>query len=164
MEESAFEQMAAGLRRRAVDASRACGTDPMAADDIAQDVMLRLWSMRDELDRYSSVGGLAALMAKRLSLNRRRDERMPDTGSDPRQLVSTTAGPQEALEEKENAEWLDRKMAELPTTQHTILYMRQVERRSSKEIAALLGISEASVSTLLARARKALFEEMKLRL
>ena len=39
--------------------------------------------------------------------------------------------------------------------------MRQVEHRSNAEIARLLGIGEASVSTLLARARHKMLEEIR---
>ena len=78
-------------------------------------------------------------------------------------IVTLSTGPHELLEAKEDAEWLERRISQLPTTQHTLLYMRQVERRSHKELSALLGISEASVSTLLARARRTLLEEIKQR-
>ena len=47
--------------------------------------------------------------------------------------------------------------------QRAIETMRQVEHRSCQEIAQLLGISDASVRTLLSRARRTLFEEIKKR-
>ena len=71
--------------------------------------------------------------------------------------------PQEELETKENEEWFSAKLQKLPTTQRTLLYMRQVERKSHEEIATLLGIETTSVSTLLARARRTLLEEIKRR-
>lgn len=163
MEESAFEQIAVRLRRKAVDVSRTYGLDTAAAEDIAQDVMLKLWSMRDELDGYSSPEGLVARIAGRLALNSMRRRHTVAIGTDEQRMVSLSAGPEEHLEEHEGEEWLTRKIEALPSTQHTILYMRQVERRTHGEIAALLGIKETSVSTLLARARKTLFDEMKRR-
>lgn len=48
MKDSEFEQMAVRLRRKAMKASLAYGIGPMASEDIAQDVMLKLWVMRDE--------------------------------------------------------------------------------------------------------------------
>jgi RNA polymerase sigma-70 factor (ECF subfamily) len=78
-------------------------------------------------------------------------------------IVSLTSSPQEELEAKENEEWLTLKLQQLPTTQRTLLYMRQVERKSHEEIAQLLGIETTSVSTLLARARRTLLEEIKRR-
>jgi RNA polymerase sigma-70 factor (ECF subfamily) len=78
-------------------------------------------------------------------------------------IVSLTTSPQEVLEMKEDDKWLSEKLQQLPTTQRTLLYMRQVERRSHEEIATLLGIETTSVSTLLARARRTLLEEIKRR-
>ena len=131
------------------------------AEDIAQDVMLRLWQMHDELDRYDSVEALVALMAKHQLRNHQR--RKPSEALDEAIVVSLNTSPHEELESKENDEWLSAKLQQLPTTQRTLLYMRQVERRSHEEIARLLGIEITSVSTLLARARRTLLEEIKRR-
>ena len=69
--------------------------------------------------------------------------------------------PQQLMEEKENEEWLDQRLRQLPSRQYAILWMRQVERRSCDEIARLLGIGETSVRTLLSRARHQLREDLK---
>ena len=58
-------------------------------------------------------------------------------------------------------EELEQRIKELPSTLHAVLKMRQDEKYSNKQIAALLGIKETSVSTLLARARRQLLEEIK---
>lgn len=163
MEESAFEQIARRLREKAMTSCRCLGMDSADAEDIAQDVMLKLWSMRKDLDKYKSVDSLAALMAKHLALNAKRDRKTVANEDAFGRIATATAGPAERLETKENEEWLKRKMADLPTTQHTILYMRQVERRDNHEIARILGIGETSVSTLLARARRTLMEELRKR-
>ena len=110
--------MARTWREKALSVSIHYGAGRDEAEDIAQDVMLRLWQMHQELERYQSV---------------------------------------------ENERWLQSRLDSLPTTQRTLLYMRQVERRSHEEIATLLGIEPTSVSTLLARARRTLLEEIKRR-
>ena len=71
--------------------------------------------------------------------------------------------PHDELEMREDEAWLQTRVQQLPTTQRTLLYMRQVERRTHEEIASLLGIEITSVSTLLARARRSLLEEIKRR-
>ena len=131
------------------------------AEDIAQDVMLRLWQMHEELERFRSVEAIVALMAKHLIRNHQR--RKPSEVLDEAMIVSMNTSPHEVLETKENEEWLSAKLQQLPTTQRTLLYMRQVERKSHEEIATLLGIEITSVSTLLARARRTLLEEIKRR-
>jgi len=161
MDRNAFEQQARSWREKALDVSLSCGAGRDEAEDIAQDVMLRLWQMHDELDRYDSVKALAALMARHLLRNHQR-RRQPET-LDEATIVNITTSPHDMLEMKENDEWLIKRLQELPTTQRTLLFMRQVERRSHEEIARLLGIEITSVSTLLARARRTLLEEIKRR-
>ena len=161
MERSAFEQKARTWREKALKASRHYGAGEDMAEDIAQDVMLRLWQMHDELERFRSVEAIVTLMAKHTlrNLQRRRTAESLEEAT----IVSLTSSPQEELEAKENEEWLIMKLQQLPTTQRTLLYMRQEERRSHEEIAQLLGIETTSVSTLLARARRTLLEEIKRR-
>jgi RNA polymerase sigma-70 factor (ECF subfamily) len=161
MERSAFEQKARTWREKALSVSRHYGAGIDEAEDIAQDVMLRLWQMHEELERFRSVEAIVALMAKHLIRNHQR--RKPSEVLDEAMIVSMNTSPHEVLETKENEEWLSAKLQQLPTTQRTLLYMRQVERKSHEEIAILLGIEVTSVSTLLARARRTLLEEIKRR-
>ena len=161
MDKTAFEQQARSWRQKALNVSMSCGAGKDEAEDIAQDVMLRLWQMHDELERYNSIEALAALMARHLLINHKR-RRRPETLNEA-MIVSITASPHEQLEMKEDDQWLTKRLEQLPTTQRTLLYMRQVERRTHEEIAQLLGIETTSVSTLLARARKSLFEDIKRR-
>ena len=161
MERSAFEQKARTWREKALEVSMHYGAGKDEAEDIAQDVMLRLWQMHEELERFRSVEAIVALMAKHLIRNHQR--RKPSEVLDEAMIVSMNTSPHEVLETKENEEWLSAKLQQLPTTQRTLLYMRQVERKSHEEIAILLGIEVTSVSTLLARARRTLLEEIKRR-
>ena len=161
MDKSAFEQQARTWRQKALMVSHSCGAGRDEAEDVAQDVMLRLWQMRDELADGAKVEGLVTLMARHLTRNHQR--RRPSEQLDEAAVVALGTGPHELLETKENEAWLAVRLQRLPTTQRTLLYIRQVERRSHEEIARLLGIELTSVSTLLARARRSLLEDIKRR-
>lgn len=163
MEQSAFEQIAPLLRQKACQASRFQGADEAEAEDIAQEVMLRLWQMHEELSVGSRLGNLVSLMARNQTIDHQRKARTISLSEEQSRRLRTMATPATTLEEAEDEEWLRQKLKQLPTTQHTILYMRQVERLTAQEIAVRLGIAETSVSTLLARARRALLEEIKKR-
>ena len=151
--------MAKELRLLAEKSSRALLSDDADAEDVAQDVMVRLWSMCGEL-RSDSVKGLASLMARRMSLNvlRRRQQEMHEALAE-EPLEGDT--PFEHLHEKEMAAWLEKRLQSLPSTQRIVLRMRQVERRSRSEIASILGLEVHSVETLLSRARRELLNEIK---
>ena len=161
MDKTAFEQQARTWRKKALSVSMSCGAGREEAEDIAQEVMLRLWQMHDDLERYDSIEALAALMARHLLINHQR-RRKPEALNEA-MIVSLNISPHEQLEMKEDDRWLTKRLEQLPTTQRTLLYMRQVERRSHEEIAQLLGIETTSVSTLLARARRTLLEDIKRR-
>ena len=113
MERSAFEQKARTWREKALNVSRHYGAGEDMAEDIAQDVMLRLWQMHDELERFRSVEAIVTLMAKHTlrDLQRRRTAESLEEAT----IVSLTSSPQEELEAKENEEWLIMKLQQLPT-------------------------------------------------
>ena len=161
MDRSAFEQQARSWRKKALQVSINCGVGREEAEDIAQDVMLRLWQMHDDLDRYEKPEALVALMSRHLLRNhqRRRKQQLIDEAM----VVSLSSSPHDLLEMKDDDAWLEKRLRQLPTTQRTLLYLREVERRSHEDIARLLGIETTSVSTLLARARRTLLEEIKQR-
>ena len=161
MNKSAFEHYVRSWRMKAVEVCRSCGADSEEAEDIAQEVMLRLWQMHDVLEKYQSIEAIVTIAARHLLRDHQR-RRTTETLNEAT-LISIGNSPQETLEMKEDEQWLTEKLRQLPTTQRTLLYMRQVERRSHEEIARLLGIEKTSVSTLLARARRTLLEEIKRR-
>ena len=146
---------------KAVKVCRSCGADSEEAEDIAQEVMLRLWQMHDVLEKYQSIEAIVTIAARHLLRDHQR-RRTTETLNEAT-LISIGNSPQETLEMIEDEQWLTEKLRQMPTTQRTLLYMRQVERRSHEEIARLLGIEKTSVSTLLARARRTLLEEIKQR-
>jgi RNA polymerase sigma-70 factor (ECF subfamily) len=99
------------------------------------------------------------VIAHRLSLNHLR--RKPPLPLESRDRASQTISPLDEIIQQEDVQWLEQKINELPSTLHAVLKMRQDEKYSNKQIATLLGIKEDSVSTLLARARRQLMEQIK---
>lgn len=161
MKEEAFAKLAPQLRSLAQKVSRGAGASKEEAEDIAQDAMLRLWQMHEELERFNSLEAVTARMARNLTFSLHRKPVLTDLNGS--EITMLQPSPAETLEDKENYEWMQRRIKELPDTEHTILIMRQVEQRSNEEIARLLGIAATSVSTLLARARRRLLEDIKRR-
>ena len=155
----AFEHNATRLRKLALQAAATAGADADAAEDIAQETMLRLWQMRDDPRLYNPEG-YASTIARHLTLNRLRSK--PPLLLDERQTMSQTSpSPLDIIIQREDEQWLQERIRNLPPTQHAVLHMRQVECRPNAQIAALLGIKETSVNTLLARARRQLLEEIR---
>lgn len=162
MEDKEFEHIVPELRRCTIAAAHACGLDADDTEDVAQDALLRLWALRAEL-RQGSVQALAYTVAHNMAIDMRRRRRtLPIDG---RPLVDDRqTQPDTRLEVADNERWLERKMRALPSTEYHVLRLRQVERRTDSEIAAILGIGAGSVPTLLSRARRKLLASIKNRM
>ena len=159
MKRDAFEQQASRLRAVALKASATAGADADTAQDIAQETMIRLWQMRDD-PMLCNPDGYATMVARHLTLNHLR--RQQPLSIDERHHAGQTApSPLDLMVQREEEQWLQQRIRDLPPTQHAVLHMRQVEHYSNSQIATLLGIKETSVSTLLAKARRQLLEEIR---
>lgn len=164
MEENEFARISPTLRQTAQGICMRMGAAPDTAEDIAQNVMLRLWQLRGNLGKIRSPEALAARIAHNLLINEwRRPTNMSLDKLSLQQLTATRENPESQLEEQEDMLWLSERLHSLPKTEHTILYMRQAEHRTTQDIAHILGITPASVNTLLSKARRQLLEEIKRR-
>ena len=155
----AFNQQATRLRQLALRAAATAGADAETAEDIAQETMLRLWQMCDNPRLYNPEG-YASTIARHLTLNLQR--RQPMVPLDEHKASDySVPSPLDLMLQREDEQWLQDRISNLPYTQHAILRLRQVEHRSNEEIATILGIQPASVSSLLSKARRQLLNEIK---
>lgn len=164
MSEKEFEARAVELREKAVATCLSCGADMMQAEDVAQDVLLRLWQLRDTLDRYRSLEALVVVMARHnLASLHRNDNSVSIMSVSAKQLQSQLITPDDSLISSQEVAWLNAAMRRLPSTQYEVLHMRQVECLSYDEIARRLGIENSTARSLLSRARFKLLDEIKKR-
>ncbi|MBP5393815.1 MAG: sigma-70 family RNA polymerase sigma factor [Bacteroidaceae bacterium] len=160
MEKEAFCTLARQLRADILSLSRRFLKEESEAEDNVQDTLLRLWTIRAQLDEVRSVQALTFAICRNLCISKLRKKRIiPMELSDEIRLVSTHDS-QWMLEEKENAQWLEDNIAGLPAAQMQILRMSQQDGLENNEIAELLGISETTVRTALCKARKNLLEKL----
>ncbi|MBQ7527412.1 MAG: sigma-70 family RNA polymerase sigma factor [Bacteroidaceae bacterium] len=160
MEKEAFCTLARQLRPDILSLSRRFLKEESEAEDNVQDTLLRLWTIRAKLDEVRSVQALTFAICRNLCISKlRKRHTVPMELSDEIRLVSTHDS-EWMLEEKENAEWLEDKIAGLPAAQMQILRMSQQDGLENNEIAELLGISETTVRTALCKARKNLLEKL----
>lgn len=164
MTEQQFTDAAAELRQLAFGHSRGVvGADE--AEDIAQDTMLKLWGIHEDLPSVDSARRMAATIARHLSVDRLRRHRSVSLDSVKQEPTADghQPPPDAALEDADNARWLRQRLRRLPASEVLVLRLRQQEGRSAEEIAAILGMSASSVPVLLSRARRKLLAEFKKR-
>lgn len=164
MEQAEFEHISVDVRQHVDAVCRKYGIGADESEDVAQDVMLKLWALRDDLGKSNSINGFAIVMARNIVLDHLRNKRTMVSVDTQWQLVDDRKPtPDTALEHNENYEWLERKMRQLPSNEYQVLKMRQVEQKSDEDIASILRISVNSIPTLLSRARTKLFKEFQKR-
>ncbi len=157
MDTREFEKTAKRLRPLMLTTSRQLLGRCSEAEDIVQDAMLRLWSIRDELGRYSSPEALAVTIVRRLSINELR-QRRPDTDIDSIDVQLIGQNDLDDYDNRETDEYIDYILRSLPDSQQTLIRLRHIEGYDNGDIARLLGSSEGAVRTALCRARQHIAE------
>ena len=70
MTQEEFTYMANGMRAKAVSVAEQFGYSQDDAEDIAQDVMLRLWSLHEQLANAAHLKASATITARHLCIDR----------------------------------------------------------------------------------------------
>ena len=154
MEKQQFEIEAQRMRPTLLRLAVRYMEDTDEAEDIIQDVLLKLWFLRANLDRYRSVDALAMVITKHLCINQLRKSKAEQSiGMD-----SGEAADKPLLESEEMEEVLQA-ITTLPDLQQAVLRMKHIEGFEVEEIARLTGSTPIAVRTNLSRARKRIREQ-----
>src|SRR5574344_2758862 len=106
MQQSQFEAMARRVRPLIIGIGRMILLSEDEAEDIAQDALLRLWSVRDRLEEYDSVDALAKAIARNLSISRLRKIHLNVVPMMDNIDAKVMRNPQSDIENEENDIWL----------------------------------------------------------
>ena len=127
------------------------------AEDVLQDILLKLWQKKDELGKVDNLEAYAMKMIRNRSLDVK----------DSKQRDLTTFGmwsnlPDETdhLENADSAKLVKRIISLLPELQRTVIYLRDLEQLEYNEIADITGLNENAVRVNLSRARKKVRDEI----
>ena len=122
------------------------------AEDVVQDVIIKLWNMRDRLDDVDNLGAFAMRMTRNLALDRQRmranHTESLDVAMERPQAEDTRSDAQEQVET------IRTMMQLLPEEQRSAMQLRDFEGYSYKEIAEMLAMTEDQVKVNIFRARQ----------
>jgi RNA polymerase sigma-70 factor (ECF subfamily) len=119
------------------------------AEDLLQEVFLKLWDTRTRLDEKKSLRNYLYTIANNLALNEARHEKVVVKHKEGTvlPLFSNTENPEFIFEEKEWKSKLEGAIASLPEKPRVIFLMSRMEDLSYQEIADRLSISIKTVET-----------------
>jgi RNA polymerase sigma-70 factor (ECF subfamily) len=139
--------------------------DSDEAEDVLQEGFIQACGHIDDFEGRSGLGTWLHRIVRNTALGRLRRKALataplPSADSIPgtpeEALTSAAREPLDALLTRELSESLHRAVLSLPDSLRSTLVLRDIEGASTKETAAILGISEAAVKVRLHRARAAL--------
>ena len=173
-DQEAFAILFARYQAQVTESLRWVVRDPVAADDLTQEVFLRVWNRADQWSGQGSFRGWLFRIARNLSLNqlrsqsRRREQplEMPSLYDEedeeqpvPGWMIDRAAlGPDVQLERAEQRRILQALIDALPEEKREIFQMVYEDEVTLREVAERLAIPEGTVKSRLFHARKQLAE------
>ena len=124
------------------------------AQDIVQEVFIKLWNLREKLDEYRSVEALAVVMTRNMCLDKLKAKKYPVENLDNLKVDLQETEMEINSEISEVVRKIHKIISTLPEQQRTIMQMRDIEGYDHGEIAEIMGMNENAVRVNLSRARK----------
>lgn len=130
------------------------------AEDVTQEVLLRLWTKKEILNQYKSVEAFAMTMTKNYCLDQLKSKRASHLKIEKADFVDNSTQLSNQLEANDSLNWIDKIMKQLPEQQKLVIQLRDIEQYDFNKIAEMLDMNETAVRVTLSRARKTIREKM----
>lgn len=136
---------------------------PEEAEDVLQDVMMKLWQMRDSLPPDKELLPYLLTVVRNQCIDRLRSRQVIDDNIEVSNIAELGIGDaplstDDKVEEKDRLRHLLGLITQLPPDQQEVLRLRAIEDLSTEEISKKMNIQPDNVRQLLSRARKRLRE------
>ncbi len=135
--------------------------DEYEAQDVTQDVLMKLWDSRYELKKYNSIEAFAMTMTRNLSLDRARRKNLRIQKAPEIKYEVNTIDNENPVENNELGEIIKQAIQNLGEPQRTIMHLRDIEQYEFDEIEPIVNMSTETLRVNLSRARKKVREEVK---
>ncbi|HYU47598.1 MAG TPA: sigma-70 family RNA polymerase sigma factor [Terriglobales bacterium] len=172
-DESAFAYLVQKYRRPMVGFLYRLCHNPAAAEELAQEVFLRVYRSRSSYEASAKFSTWIYRIATNLAVNHARDTRHersqvtvrldePDqeTGTTP-DLAGDSLTVEEQMLRRERLAAIRSKVNALPERQRMAVIMHKYQRMDYRQIAEVLKLSESATKSLLFRAYETLREQLK---
>ena len=124
---------------------------------MVQDTMMKVWKRREEWEQIESIEAFCLTICRNLSLDkvRRMDNQteLLETEMHPTD-VSSASNPEERAVQRDRVERVRKLIDQLPEKQRTAMQLRDIEGKSYRDIANIMGVSEEQVKVNIFRARQ----------
>ena len=154
MELKQFKISVLPLRNKLLNYARKLTESPDDAEDAVQEVLLKLWNKRLELEQYRSIEAFAMTMTHNLCMDMWRTKHTTNVPLEYVQDATPSGTPERLLEIKDEIRLMHEIINSLPDLQRTIMRMKDIEEYETEEIADITGCNPEAIRSNLSRARK----------
>lgn len=132
--------------------------DSAEAEDVTSDTLIKVWNKREELRGIESIEAYCMTVCRNLALDRHEKKEAQNLSLEANEIdaADNSFTPDEQLERDEKLRKVHELFNQLPERQRTIMQLRDIEEKSYREIATIMGVSEEVVKVTLFRARQAI--------
>ena len=132
--------------------------NPAEAEDVVQETMIKVWNRREEWQKIDSIEAFCLTICRNLAVDKTRKHGNQnltlDTTDHEAIDMSSASNPEEQAMQRDRIQLVRRLINSLPEKQRSVMQLRDIEGKSYKDIAAILGISEEQVKINIFRARQ----------
>ena len=134
--------------------------DEEEARDVVQDVFLKLWQKRDDLNEIINIEAFAMRMVRNKCLDTIRARKVVAMDEETeRSLKQKTTDVHSKIELSESATIIKKLINKLPDLQRTVMQLRDIEQLTYEEIADVTKLQINAIRVNLSRARKKVRDE-----
>jgi RNA polymerase sigma factor (sigma-70 family) len=153
MELEKFKSNVIPLRGKLYSLAKSLLSNDFEAEDAVQETLLRLWSVRSQLNDHPNIGGFAMQTLKNICIDKLRSKRykIPNESIE---ITNNAPNPYQYTEQNDEIAIIRQIIDTLPPTQRMIIMMRDVEGYELDEIAEITGSDSSAIRVNLSRARK----------
>jgi len=172
-DEPAFDYLVQKYRRPMVSFMYRMAHNAAAAEDLAQEVFLRVYRSRGSYEASAKFTTWLYRIATNLAVNHARDTRHErpenmasldeadeETGTT-MDVADTSPNVEEKLVKQERLKAIRQKVENLPERQRQAVLMHKYQQMDYKQIGEVLNLSESATKSLLFRAYETLREQLK---
>ena len=131
-----------------------------SAEDALQEVMMKLWSRKENLSSYDNLEAFAMTVTKNYCLDQLKLKANNNLRIVHSNYEDGNYSLQNQVEVKDDLNWVQKIIENLPEQQKILIQLREVEQYDYEEIAEMTGMKETAIRVALSRARKKIREEM----
>ena len=143
-----------------VMAARLLGDDEEARDAV-QEIMIKLWNSRKDLERHPNIAGFVFLTGRNYCLDRLKARKSMHPSNINQELIPDIHAEQGQYEMKEVFAFIQKIIGRLPENQKEVIIMRDLDGLEFEEISAIINLKVEHTRVLLSRARKFVATELE---